>query len=136
MEEADGHSSSAGVLMSRKPLALAAAVTAAGLAFAVPALGHPTATPLVGIDGPGFTITLTKGGKAVKSLKPGSYMVTVNDNANIHNFHLFGPGVNKVITTVPFVGKKSVNVTLKKGTYTFQCDVHASSGMKGTFKVA
>ena len=66
--------------MSRKPLALAAAVTAAGLAFAVPALGHPTATPLVGTDGPGFTITLTKGGKAVKSLKPGSYMVTVNDN--------------------------------------------------------
>jgi plastocyanin len=121
--------------MSRKPLALAAALTAASLAFAVPALGHPAATPLVGTDGPGFTITLTKGGAAVKSLKPGSYLVTVNDRASVHNFHLLGPGVNKVITTVQFVGKKSVTVTLKKGTYTFQCDVHAASGMKGTFKV-
>ena len=84
----------------------------------------------------GVTITLTKGGKAVKSLKPGSYVVTVNDRASVHNFHLLGSGVNKVITTVQFVGKKSVTVTLKKGTYTFQCDVHAASGMKGTFKVA
>jgi Copper binding proteins, plastocyanin/azurin family len=121
--------------MSRKPLALAAALSVASLAIASPALAHPTATPLVGTDGPGFTITLTNGGKAVKSLKPGSYMVSVNDKASVHNFHLFGPGVNKVITSVPFVGKKSVSVTLKKGTYTFQCDVHAASGMKGTFKV-
>jgi plastocyanin len=36
---------------------------------------------------------------------------------------------------VPFVGDKSVTVTLKKGTYTYQCDPHASSGMKGTFTV-
>ena len=43
--------------------------------------------------------------------------------------------MNKVITTVPFVGKKTVTVTLKKGTYTYQCDPHACSGMKGTFKV-
>jgi plastocyanin len=26
-------------------------------------------------------------------------------------------------------------VTLQKGTYTYQCDPHASSGMKGTFTV-
>jgi plastocyanin len=122
--------------MSRKPLAFAAALAAASIGFAVPAQAHPTATPLVGTDGPGFTITLTKGGKAVKSLKPGSYTITVNDKAAIHNFHLFGPGVNKVITSVPFVGKKSVTVTLKKGKYTFQCDVHAASGMKSAFKVA
>ena len=36
----------------------------------------------------------------------------------------------------PFVGTKKVTVTLKKGTYTFQCDPHAQSGMKGTFKVS
>ena len=35
------------------------------------------------------------------------------------------------MTTVPFVGTKKVTVTLKKGTYTFVCDPHASS-MKGT----
>jgi plastocyanin len=36
---------------------------------------------------------------------------------------------------VSFVGKKSLTVTLKKGTYRFVCDPHASS-MKGSFKVA
>ena len=29
------------------------------------------------------------------------------------------------ITTVPFVGTKKITVTLKKGTYTIQCDPHA-----------
>jgi plastocyanin len=43
--------------------------------------------------------------------------------------------LEEVITTVQVVGKKSVTVTLKKGTDPFQCDVHAASGMKGTFKV-
>jgi plastocyanin len=122
--------------MTRKPLILVAAVAAASLALAVPAVASQSAaTPLAGTVGPGFTITLTKGGKKVSSLKPGSYAVTVNDKGNIHDFHLFGPGVNKVITTVPFVGKKSVTVTLKKGTYTYQCDPHAARGMKATFKV-
>jgi plastocyanin len=123
--------------MHRKPLVLAAAVAAASLALAVPAMARQSAaTPLTGTVGPGFTITLTKGGKKVSSLKPGSYAITVSDKASVHDFHLLGPGVNKVITTVPFIGKKSVTVTLKKGTYTYQCDPHAASGMKATFKVA
>jgi plastocyanin len=45
-----------------------------------------------------------------------------------------GPGVNK-LTTVSFTGTKKWTVTLKPGTYTYQCDVHASSGTKGTFRV-
>jgi plastocyanin len=121
--------------MSRKPLALAAGLVAVGLTLAIPAMARPTATPLAGTVGPGFTITLDKGGKKVTSLKPGAYKITVNDKAKIHDFHLFGPGVNKVITSVPFSGTKSVTVTLKNGTYTYQCDPHASSGMKATFKV-
>jgi plastocyanin len=36
---------------------------------------------------------------------------------------------------VPFKGEKTVMVTLKKGTYTYQCDPHAGGGMKGTFEV-
>ena len=122
--------------MTRKPLVLAAAVAVASLALAVPAMARPAATPLTGTVGPGFTITLTSGGKKVSTLKSGSYKVTVNDEAPIHDFHLLGPGVNKVITTVPFKGTKSVTVTLKKGTYTYQCDPHAASGMKATFKVS
>jgi plastocyanin len=36
---------------------------------------------------------------------------------------------------VAFQGDKNVTVTLKPGTYTYQCDPHAASGMKGTFTV-
>jgi plastocyanin len=121
--------------MSRA-IPVTAAALAASLALAAPALaGQAAATPLVGTVGPGFTIKLTMNGKAVKTLKHGAYTITVNDKASIHNFDFFGPGVKKVITSVPFVGTKKVTVTLKKGTYTYQCDPHARAGMKATFKV-
>jgi plastocyanin len=121
--------------MSRT-IPLTAAALAASLALAAPALaGQTAATPLAGTVGPGFTITLTMNGKAVKTLKHGTYAITVKDKAAIHNFDFFGPGVKKVITSVPFVGTKKVTVTLKKGTYTYQCDPHARAGMKATFKV-
>jgi plastocyanin len=121
--------------MPRHSLVATAALAVASLALAAPSLAAPAATPLAGTVGPGFTITLAKGGKKVTSLKAGSYTIAVNDKASIHNFHLIGPGVNKQITSVPFEGKKTVTVSLKKGTYTYQCDPHASGGMKGTFKV-
>jgi plastocyanin len=120
--------------MPRHSLIATAVLAVASLGLAAPGLAS-AATPLAGTVGPGFTITLAKGGKKVTTLKAGSYTITVNDKANIHNFHLLGPGVNKQITTVPAVGKKTVTVLLKKGTYTYQCDPHASGGMKGTFKV-
>jgi plastocyanin len=121
--------------MLRTPLFTTAALTA-GLALASPALAGSAATPLTGTVGPGFTITLANAAGKVKTLKPGSYAITVKDKSSSHNFHLFGPGVAKVVTTVPFVGTKKITVTLKKGKYTYQCDPHASSGMKATFKVA
>ena len=107
---------------------------AAGLAAAVLAVGSSAATPrLTGVVGPGFNITLTKGGKKVTSLPAGKYTVAVSDKSDIHNFHLKGPGVNKD-SGVEKVGSSRWAVTLKKGSYTFVCDPHASS-MKGTFKV-
>jgi plastocyanin len=114
------------------PIALAAALAALVLAATGGAAAKPT---LVGTVGPGFTIKVTMNGKPVKTLTAGAYTLVVHDKANIHNFHLLGPGANKVVTTVPFVGVKTVAVTLKKGTYTFQCDPHAAGGMKGTFTV-
>jgi plastocyanin len=93
------------------------------------------ATPkLVGVTGPGFTISLKSAGKAVTSLKAGTYVITVKDTSPIHNFHLTGPGVNK-LTAVDGTGTKTWTVKLKPGKYTYQCDVHASEGMRGTFKV-
>jgi hypothetical protein len=114
-------------------------VTAALAGLAALALtssaGAAVPTKLVGTVGPGFTITLKKTARPVRLLTPGRYSITVADRSNIHNFHLKGPGVNKEITTVGFVGTKTVIVALKKGTYTFVCDPHFTS-MKGSFKVA
>ena len=87
---------------------------------------------LVGTVGPGFTITLAKNGTKVQKLKAGTYSITVNDLASIHDFHLTGPGVNKK-TSVSGTGKTTWTVTLQKGkTYRFVCDPHASI-MKGSF---
>jgi plastocyanin len=112
-------------------------LSAAVVATATVLIGAASAaTPTVkGSVGPGFTISLTSGGKKVSKLKPGSYRFEISDKSPSHDFHLIGPGMNKVITGVSYVGKKSLTVKLKKGTYRFVCDPHASA-MKGSFKVA
>ena len=110
-------------------LALAAAVV--GLVIAAPA--QAALPKLVGTDGPGFMITLKKNGTKVTRLKAGKYSITVNDLANIHNFHLIGAGVNKK-TSVTGSGKTTWTVSLQKAkTYRFLCDPHATT-MKGSFK--
>jgi len=109
---------------------LAALATFLGPATSGEAAGHK----LTGVSGPGFTITLRNGSTAVKTLAAGTYTIVVADKSSVHNFHLFGPGVNKA-TTIPFTGTRTWTVKLKPGKYTFQCDIHAASGMKGTFKV-
>jgi plastocyanin len=111
-----------------KFVALAAIVAA----IAVPSAGATTGK-LVGTVGPGFTITLKQAGKVVKTLKAGTYTITVQDKSNIHDFHLSGPGLNKK-TTVGGLGTTTWKVTLKKGTYKYVCDPH-STIMHGTFKV-
>lgn len=111
------------------------------IAFAVVALAAALAAPsalaggttLNGTVGPGFTITLQQGGKTVKTLKAGTYTLKISDLSNIHDFHLTGPGVNKT-TTVSGTGNSTWKLTLKKGTYKYVCDPHASI-MHGSFKV-
>jgi plastocyanin len=119
--------------MSRIRLTLAALVLGALVAVPVSAASS-AATALSGVVGPGFTISLKQGAKKVTKLKAGKYTLKVQDKSNIHDFRLKGPGLNKVVTSVTFVGSKTISVTLKKGTYTFVCDPHAAI-MKGTFKV-
>ena len=95
----------------------------------------PAATPATvsGLVGPGFNISLKEHAKTVKVLAPGTYNFVITDKSNIHNFHLTGPGVNKK-TSVGGMGKSTWHVTLRKGTYRFVCDPHASI-MKGSFVV-
>ena len=104
-------------------------------ALAAPAaLAGSTGTTLTGTVGPGFTITLKQGSKAVKTLKAGTYTLKISDKSSIHNFHLTGPGVNKS-TSVGATGSSTWTVKLKKGTYKFICDPHATI-MKGSFTVS
>jgi plastocyanin len=110
-----------------KRIVITAVAAAVAAALAAPSLA---ATPTYkGTVGPGFTISM-----ASKPKKAGKIKLTVSDKAGSHNFHLRGPGVN-VATSVSATGTRSFNVTLKKGTYTFVCDPHASS-MRGSFKVS
>jgi len=121
--------------------ALAVATAAAALVAALPAGAAPAAAAtgkLSGVVGPGFSISLTQGGKPVKALKAGTYTITVSDKATVHNFVLeqqTGGSFSKEITTVPFTGTKTVTVTLAKGTYKYYCAPH-ESGMFGEFTVA
>ena len=79
-------------------------------------------------------IYLVKQAVAEKAIGAGKAKLVIADKSSIHNFHLTGPGVN-VKTSVSATGTKTFTVTLKKGTYRFVCDPHASS-MKGSFKVS
>ena len=97
--------------------------------------GGSASGTLEGEVGPGFTIEVKQNGKDAESVEAGTYTLKVEDKSDQHNFHLTGPGVDDMVTDVGFVGDKTVTVTLKKGTYTYQCDPHAASGMKGTFEV-
>jgi plastocyanin len=97
--------------------------------------GSAASGTLDGEVGPGFDIEVSQNGEDAESVKAGTYTLKVEDKADIHDFHLIGPGVDQVVTSVPFKGEKTVTVTLKKGTYTYQCDPHAAAGMKGTFEV-
>jgi plastocyanin len=119
--------------MTRFTLSALLAATIAAAVFLAPAQGS-TARLLKGEVGPGFSIEVTKGGKDVKTLKAGTYKIKVEDKGSIHDFHLMGPGVNKK-TGISFTGEVTWKVKLKPGRYTYQCDPHAASGMKGHFRV-
>ncbi len=109
-------------------VAAALAVTGSGLAT--------SAKTVTGTVGPGFTIGLTMQGKRVTKLKAGTaYRFVIRDRANIHDFHLSGPGLNRVLTSVGFTGTKSFVLRLKKGSYRFRCDPHAGI-MHGRFNVS
>jgi plastocyanin len=115
---------------------LAAAVV--GLAFALTATAPAAPSPktVQGTVGPGFTISLALKGSKVTNLKAGvRYRFLIRDRSSIHDFHLIGPGLNRVLTTVDFTGTKSFVLKLKKGSYRFLCDPHASF-MHGSFRVA
>ena len=117
----------------KRTLLLAVAVAAALAASTSTSAASPQS--VTGTVGPGFTIVLTKSGHKVTKLKAHTpYRFVISDRATIHDFHLSGPGIDRVLTSVAFQGTKSFTLALKKGTYRFFCDPHASI-MHGSFTV-
>ena len=115
------------------------AMLAVGLAAAAFLVSAQASTPkLVGTVGPDFSITLKKGTTKVKTLKAGKYLFVISDKASIHNFTIErekgGPKIEKTLTGTMFTGKKTVAMTLKKGTWKYYCSNHESE-MFGFFKV-
>jgi plastocyanin len=95
-----------------------------------------TAKTVTGTVGPGFTIGLAMHGKKVTKLKAGTaYRFVIRDRSSIHDFHLSGPGLNRVLTSVQFAGTRSFVLRLRKGNYRFVCDPH-SGIMHGRFNVS
>ena len=94
--------------------ALAVLVVSASLLVASAAFGSSSATTLKGTVGPGFTISLKKAGKKVKSLKAGTYMFKIADKSSTHNFHLKGPGIDKK-TSVGAKANSTWKLKLKAG---------------------
>ena len=81
-----------------------------------------------------FNISLKDAaGNVVRHLDPGTYTIQVHDLSTLHDFHLFGPGVDQA-TGVDNIVDTTWTVTFVDGTYTFQCDAHPTL-MHGSFTV-
>ena len=121
-----------------KTVRIALAVAAATVVSAIAVASSSAATPakLTAAVGPGFTLTLVdSSGKKVTHLKAGTYVITVRDRSDMHNFELRGPGLNEQETSVPATGTTKWTLKLKKGSYLYVCDPHAST-MRGSFVVS
>lgn len=98
-----------------------------------PATAPKSSVPkLVGTVGPGFTISLVDArGKPVKTLRAGTYAITVRDRSASHSFRLLGTAK---ATTVPFVGSVTWKVKLRRGDLAFFCEPHHDT-MRGSVRV-
>jgi hypothetical protein len=92
------------------------------VALPVPTAAAGDVATLYGVVGPGFTIALNDAaGRLVTHLDPGEYVVRVDDRSGNHNFHLFGPGVDRA-TDVLDIGVSLWTVQLVDGQYGYVCD--------------
>jgi hypothetical protein len=113
---------------STRAFAVLAVVTAV---LAIPsvagAMSHPKLTGTVGKNN-AYTISLTNtNGKAVKTLKAGTYTFVIHDDSSIHNYELDGPhGKSWTFTSISFVGPKTITLKLVPGKYKAYCAAHES----------
>ena len=89
---------------------------------------------LLATVGPKSTISLRNAsGKAIASVKAGTYSVVVRDRSKLHNFHLVGKGVNRK-SAVAGTGTTTWKLKLAKGLLRFYSD-KAPKTVKGSLRV-
>lgn len=95
----------------------------------------PPVTPkLLATVGPKNTISLrSASGATLKTVKAGTYSITVRDRSKLHNFHLVGKGVNRK-SGLAAVGTLTWRVKLSAGALRFFSD-KAPKTVKGSVKV-
>lgn len=94
----------------------------------------PKPVKLLATVGPKATISLRRAtGAVIKTLKAGSYTITVRDRTKVHNFHLVGKGVNRK-TGKAALGTFTWNVKLSKGVLRFFSD-QSPTKVKGQLTV-
>jgi hypothetical protein len=98
------------------------------VAVPVALLAAPAAqayTTFYGTVGPGTTIVLKRAnGTVVRNASRGNKTFVIRDRSSFHNFHLYGPGIDRR-TGVAFVGKRTWSpLLLRVGRYTIVCDRH------------
>jgi plastocyanin len=84
-------------------------------------LSDTSRAKITGSVGPGMTISVSR-----HKVGHGTYTFTVTDKSTMHNWHIFGPGVNRK-TSISKKVTKTFTVQLKKGTYKIHCDVHPTT---------
>jgi uncharacterized cupredoxin-like copper-binding protein len=120
-------------------LALVAALAAAAvLSLTMSSAGAASKVQVLRISAkPGMLMFNTKSLKA----KPGKVEIILDNPKNSgipHGIAISGHGVNAKSKVVNPGHDASVTATLKKGTYTFYCQVpgHEAAGMKGTLTIS
>src|SRR5215210_3470789 len=114
---------------------LAAVTLLAAMVGIVGAKAHADAraTKLVGLVDDTATISLKdEGGTPVTTIPAATYDVEVTDSSYGHNFHLYGPGVDRM-TPIAGTVTETWSLALAEGTYDYICDAHAN--MHGSFTV-
>jgi hypothetical protein len=88
-------------------------------------------TTFYGTVGPGTTIVLKRAdGSVVRNARRGYKTFVIRDRSSAHNFHLYGPGIDRH-TGIAFVGNRTwTPLLLKVGRYTIVCDRHPLTMLK------
>ena len=126
-------STTAASLSSSTPTSTSTNVSTSSSAGQSSGESGPSSTLVGGVSATG-KVTLTLDGKAVTTLRPGLYVITVNDRSAKAGFFVKSQAkAARPVTTISFKGRQSASLKLTKGQWSFS---PSAAGKKTAFVVA